>query len=358
HRDIKPSNLWMTQRGDGTPLLKVLDFGISKLAAVDEASSSITATQAVFGSPAYMSPEQIRSSKRVDHRTDVWALGVVLHELLTAHLPFEGESVAAILAGISADPPITLCSVRPDLPVEIERAILRCLEKDPNRRASLAELAERLAPLASSNGKISADRIPRIGSALSLSAPPPPPSSAPNAPSTLAMSATEPNLTTAHADAPSKIAQSIPRRLTLAGVSLAVVAALTFAGVSFSKSRRSHTASDGATGTSAMAVSESATAPAIPVTLPANATPPSSVKPPAQVPPPAQSTPPTTVAGAEKAASSTAAPRKGASPKPSPRAAKSAAPPRPSDTAAPPVVLPVVPKPPETPSSNLSEDRR
>src|SRR4029079_12428524 len=80
HRDIKPSNLWLSRRSDGTPCVKVLDFGISKLATTT-GDIHLTPTNAACGSPAYMSPEQIRSAKRVDARTDVWALGVVLHEL-------------------------------------------------------------------------------------------------------------------------------------------------------------------------------------------------------------------------------------------------------------------------------------
>jgi serine/threonine-protein kinase len=183
HRDIKPSNLWLSHRSDGSPLLKVLDFGISKLAPTEGSDDpKLTETQAVFGSPTYMSPEQIRSAKKVDSSTDVWALGVVLHELLTARLPFEGESVAAVLASVSADPPAPLLAARPDAPAELANAILRCLEKDRSRRISLKELAMRLRPLASMAGAVSADRIMNAGApSASLLPPPPMPSSAPQA---------------------------------------------------------------------------------------------------------------------------------------------------------------------------------
>lgn len=164
HRDLKPSNLWLAARPDGSPLVKVLDFGISKLSAHAPGDPKLTETQSTFGSPTYMSPEQIRSAKKVDHRTDVWALGVVLHELLTGKLPFEADTVSGVLAAVSADPPVPLRALRPDAPPEVEAAILACLQKDLSRRCgSVAELAVLLAPFASQHGKISADRISRIG---------------------------------------------------------------------------------------------------------------------------------------------------------------------------------------------------
>lgn len=164
HRDLKPSNLWLSQRPDGAPLVKVLDFGISKLSAEVEGDAKLTETQSIFGSPMYMSPEQIRSAKRVDHRTDVWAIGVVLYELLTGGLPFEADTAASALASITADEPAPLRGLRPDAPPGLEAAILHCLRKDVSKRCqSLAELAGLLAPFASPIGKLSADRISRIG---------------------------------------------------------------------------------------------------------------------------------------------------------------------------------------------------
>ncbi len=183
HRDIKPSNLWLSHRSDGSPLLKVLDFGISKLAPIEgSADPKLTETQAVFGSPTYMSPEQIRSAKKVDSSTDVWALGVVLHELLTARSPFEGGSVAAVLASVSADAPAPLLAIRPDAPASLANAVLACLEKDRARRISLKDLATRLRPLASLIGAVSADRIMNAGAPMASLLPPPPmPSSVPKA---------------------------------------------------------------------------------------------------------------------------------------------------------------------------------
>lgn len=166
HRDLKPSNLFLSQRSDGTPLVKVLDFGISKVVRPKgEASSSagITSTQAILGSPAYMSPEQVRSSKNVDARTDIWALGIILYEMLTCRSPFEGESVAALIAAIASDSPVSIMERRPDLPSLAGEVVMRCLHKDPAKRfASVAELANGLQPLASPDDALLVSRIVRV----------------------------------------------------------------------------------------------------------------------------------------------------------------------------------------------------
>ena len=194
HRDIKPANLWLAHGRDGSPSVKVLDFGISKLIPSDRDAAGITDTKASFGSPAYMSPEQIRSAKRVDHRTDVWALGVVLFELLTGTLPFDADSVAGILAAIISDPPLPLRQLRPDAPPELERVIYAMLEKDPNRRVSLADVALTLRPFAGPAGQIAADHILRTsGPALPLVSLRPPASSSEDI---VALGKTEPSLVT------------------------------------------------------------------------------------------------------------------------------------------------------------------
>lgn len=198
HRDLKPANLWLARRPDGTPLIKVLDFGISKLSTHAPGDAKLTETQSVFGSPTYMSPEQIRSAKRVDHRTDVWALGIVLHELLTGLLPFDGDTVSGVLASIAADPPLPLRHARPDAPPGLEHAILRCLEKDVTRRCqSLTELAGLLAPFASPVGTLSAGRIGRIASPLGSSLAPPVPLAPSSAGDVSAFGITEHSIVTA-----------------------------------------------------------------------------------------------------------------------------------------------------------------
>jgi eukaryotic-like serine/threonine-protein kinase len=145
HRDLKPSNLFRTMRPDGSPLIKILDFGISK---VDDASSAaVTSTAAVLGSPLYMSPEQMQSSKSVDARSDIWSLGVVLHQLLTGKPPFEEETLPALCVAIATKAPTSLRSILPNAPPELEAIINRCLQKSPAARfQNVAELATALAP--------------------------------------------------------------------------------------------------------------------------------------------------------------------------------------------------------------------
>jgi serine/threonine-protein kinase len=144
HRDIKPANLFLTARPDGSPLIKVLDFGISKTPLL--AAELATRTEVFMGTPGYMSPEQMRTSKDVDSRTDIWALGVVLYECLSGRRPFQGESFAAtvLMAGSEPPPPLD-----PRIPLGLQVAVLRCLEKDRRERfRSVAALAAALAPFA------------------------------------------------------------------------------------------------------------------------------------------------------------------------------------------------------------------
>jgi serine/threonine-protein kinase len=165
HRDLKPSNLFLTERPDHSPLVKVLDFGISKALHGGDSSSQLhmTATAAIMGSPQYMSPEQIRSSKSVDARADVWALGTILYEFLTGGPPYVADTVPGLLAMIVADPPPPLCASRPDAPPELEAVILRCLEKNRDQRfASVAALARALERFASAESKPLVRRIARI----------------------------------------------------------------------------------------------------------------------------------------------------------------------------------------------------
>lgn len=163
HRDIKPSNLFLTRRADGTALIKVLDFGISKFNGPDSENVELTTTRTVLGSPQYMSPEQIRSPKKTDPRTDIWALGIVLHELLAGSPPFVGETVPELSAAIAADQPTTLRSSRPDAPGGLEAVILRCLEKPVDARyGTVAELARALAPFSPFDGNRLAVRVERV----------------------------------------------------------------------------------------------------------------------------------------------------------------------------------------------------
>src|SRR5262245_15691858 len=102
HRDLKPANLFLTARADGSPCVKVLDFGISKIAAHSGSGSDMgmTRTQSIMGSPLYMSPEQMASARDVDQRSDVWAVGTVLYEIVTGHVPFTGETMPQLCTQI------------------------------------------------------------------------------------------------------------------------------------------------------------------------------------------------------------------------------------------------------------------
>jgi serine/threonine protein kinase len=162
HRDLKPSNLFVTNRPDGSPLVKVLDFGISK-AVANDGVADLTHAQGILGSPLYMSPEQIRSSRSVDVRADIWALGIILHELIAGRPPFEAEAVSAVLASIVADDPVPLSSVAPDAPPALSNVILRCLRrKREERYSTVAELATDLQPFASHEARLSIARIERV----------------------------------------------------------------------------------------------------------------------------------------------------------------------------------------------------
>jgi serine/threonine-protein kinase len=164
HRDVKPANFFITRGADGAPLLKVLDFGISKTPVT---GSNLTATQAVMGTPAYMSPEQMRSSRDVDHRSDIWALGVVLYELLQGAPPFGGDTFSSMVIKVVTDP---LPQMTVQLPGDLAAIVYRCLEKDPARRfQNVAELAHALAPYAQTETQASIS-VQRTRSIIGLEA--------------------------------------------------------------------------------------------------------------------------------------------------------------------------------------------
>jgi serine/threonine protein kinase len=167
HRDIKPSNLFLVERIDGTRRVKILDFGISKtesgLGVSSPGSSTLTSPHAVLGSPAYMAPEQIRSSKHVDQRADIWSVGVMLYELVTGKSPFLGGSIGDTLARVLVGQAEPLAVLRPDAPKELADVLSRCLEIDEKKRyQTVAELANALAPLGSARTQNLPLRISRV----------------------------------------------------------------------------------------------------------------------------------------------------------------------------------------------------
>ena len=169
HRDLKPANLFLARYPDGTPCVKILDFGISKIIGGAEGRElDMTRTTAIMGSPYYMSPEQMRSTRNVDARADIWALGVILYELVAGRVPFEAETMPQLCALVLQDAPPPLGSFAQTGSPSFEAVVLRCLEKDPARRfQSIAELARALAPFAPFEAQRSLDRVARLSGAPS-----------------------------------------------------------------------------------------------------------------------------------------------------------------------------------------------
>jgi serine/threonine-protein kinase len=146
HRDLKPENLFVSKRGDGNDLLKILDFGIAKLRAVP-ASRASTQVGAVIGTLLYMPPEQLRGEKDTDHRADIYALGAILYEALSGSVPHPGDEAQGIMFHILYKEPARLCSLRPDVPAELAAVVHRALAADAGDRfASVVALSEALAP--------------------------------------------------------------------------------------------------------------------------------------------------------------------------------------------------------------------
>jgi serine/threonine-protein kinase len=171
HRDIKPSNLFCVPREDQSLMIKVLDFGISKVTDALPNDEGVTVTGNFIGSPSYMSPEQMKAPNRVDARTDIWSLGVVLYECVTGKLPFPASTFPEICLRVAQDPPIAPRTYRPDLPVRLEAIILRCLEKDREKRfpsaqalsEALEEFGEPKPVRASESSEHAASRVKALG---------------------------------------------------------------------------------------------------------------------------------------------------------------------------------------------------
>jgi serine/threonine-protein kinase len=150
HRDLKPANLFLTRRSDGGDLVKVLDFGIAKLLDADETGASITGTGKLLGTACYMPPEQAKGESDIDHRADIYALGAILYELLTATKAHPGTNYNAVLFHILTQKVVPLRALRPDLPADLERIVERAMAPDRRDRfARVTELHDALAAFAS-----------------------------------------------------------------------------------------------------------------------------------------------------------------------------------------------------------------
>ncbi len=189
HRDLKPANLFLTRRADGSACIKVIDFGLSKLTDPRlRGVSKITLPTDVMGSPHYMAPEQLRASCDADERADLWAIGAVLHELITGQPPFSGQTVAEVCATVLTQQTPRISSIRANVPPGLERAVMRCLEKDPDARfASVAEMAYAVAPFGTVVSGGSYERIARMAG-------PPAPPALPEPPRALSNEVTLPSL--------------------------------------------------------------------------------------------------------------------------------------------------------------------
>jgi serine/threonine-protein kinase len=155
-----------------------LDFGISKVKTTgSDAPHDITSTQAMLGSPAYMSPEQMKSTKNVDARADIWSLGAVLFELLTGRQPFECSTLPELVAKIITSDPTPMSELRPEVPAPLAEVVHRCLQKDPSDRwQNVAELAAALLPFGSRSARVSVERIVGVVRRAGQQAPRLPPS--------------------------------------------------------------------------------------------------------------------------------------------------------------------------------------
>jgi serine/threonine-protein kinase len=323
HRDLKPDNLFLSRDARGRGQIKVLDFGISKSISADAANLALTRTSAVMGSPLYMSPEQMKASRDVDARTDIWSLGVTLYQLVVGEVPFHAESPMALGAKVLHEQPTPPMLTRPEIPKALNDLILRCLEKDPARRykdaAALEQALARVDPTAEADPL--APPAATTGPRVSLGAGGTPPSGS----HTLPFSATE----LAH-DTP-----VLARRATRLGALAIVAIALVGTALVVARMGSSGTASESA---------------------PASAFKPSSLgavdapsAPPIIAPAPVASTPQAAASSSSPPAPSTTALSRPRPPTPAPTVVPKREPPAhaPSASAAPPP-----PAPANTPSSN------
>jgi serine/threonine-protein kinase len=157
HRDLKPPNLFITRRPDGSDLVKILDFGISKWTTRDAEVTDLTETGVVLGSPKYMAPEQLFGAANVDSRADVWSIGAIVYEMLAGRAAFDFTTFSRICAELSTDRmPPSLSEQRPEIPKALDAAVMRCFVRSPAaRHQDVSDLAGALldaveAPLAAS----------------------------------------------------------------------------------------------------------------------------------------------------------------------------------------------------------------
>ncbi len=158
HRDVKPANVMLSETLNGKTIVKLVDFGISKLGE-DAGFKKLTDARAILGSPAYMAPEQIEAHGSIDGRADIWALGVVAYELTTGQLPFDGPTLHALAMAIVVGPAVPPSQHVPALPTAFDTVVTKCLQKAPEHRfASMEEFADAVSALIAEDGSPRAGR--------------------------------------------------------------------------------------------------------------------------------------------------------------------------------------------------------
>ena len=163
HRDLKPANLFLAREGGGR-IVKLLDFGISKENQANKPASGLT-TESILGTPHYMAPEQVKDSRDVDARTDIWSMGVILYELFTGKMPFSGDatSFGEVFGRILFTDPAAPRTHRPELPEALEAIVMECLKRERSERfADVGELAIALAPFGRPEIRHRADGVARV----------------------------------------------------------------------------------------------------------------------------------------------------------------------------------------------------
>ena len=164
HRDLKPDNIFITKVGDREDFVKLLDFGISKYLGSD-AATKFTRTGLVPGTPLYMAPEQASGDKALDHRIDLYSLGVILYEAFTGELPFKGDSYNEILIKIVSKPFKNPRMIKPDIPLELEKIITKAMARSPKLRFKGArEMREALEEIVTHELLVNTGEMKDLGS--------------------------------------------------------------------------------------------------------------------------------------------------------------------------------------------------
>lgn len=157
HRDVKLGNLFLTRGAAGVPIVKVLDFGLSKASPFGGGETGVTMSAAVLGSPRFMSPEQLQDPRTVDGRTDIWSLGIILYTLLAGRPAFDAETVGKLFAKVMGENPRPLEEIAPRVDPGLVAVVNACLQKSPDARISnVADLASALSPYCMNPGRAQA----------------------------------------------------------------------------------------------------------------------------------------------------------------------------------------------------------